>query len=164
MFLIISSPWFSGGRENLLADFLHDMLEKCEIAKMFVFPDSHVVFLSVEIKGGLCCFLPQKRYSGECEYTLVKSGTSTTIMRNLNDFDVLIRLPLLVNIVKKVIANNPKTVSKIISGDTLFGIPTNLKGSKNLFNSVRHNTRLFRIENTKRKTEYVNRSAIKKMM
>lgn len=166
--LIIPSRWFSGGRENLLADFRHNMLEKCGIAKMFVFPDSHEVFPSVEIKGGLCYFLSQKGYSGECEYTLVKSGTSTTIMRNLNDFDVLIREPLLANIVKKVMANNPRTVSEIISGDTPFGIPTNPKESKKnpitvyATPSDEHNTKLFHIENTKRKTEYVNRSAIKK--
>ena len=166
--LIIPSRWFSGGRENLLADFRHNMLEKCGIAKMLVFPDSHEVFPSVEIKGGLCYFLSQKGYSGECEYTLVKSGTSTTIMRNLNDFDVLIREPLLANIVKKVMANNPRTVSEIISGDTPFGIPTNPKESKKnpitvyATPSDEHNTKLFHIENTKRKTEYVNRSAIKK--
>ena len=166
--LIIPSRWFSGGRENLLADFRHNMLEKCGIAKMLVFPDSHEVFPSVEIKGGLCYFLSQKGYSGECEYTLVKSGTSTTIMRNLNDFDVLIREPLLANIVKKVMANNPRTVSEIISGDTPFGIPTNPKESKKnpitvyATPSDEHNTKLFHIENTKRKTENVNRSAIKK--
>lgn len=166
--LIIPSRWFSGGRENLLADFRHNMLEKCGIAKMLVFPDSHEVFPSVEIKGGLCYFLSQKGYSGECEYTLVKSGTSTTIMRNLNDFDVLIREPLLANIVKKVMVNNPRTVSEIISGDTPFGIPTNPKESKKnpitvyATPSDEHNTKLFHIENTKRKTEYVNRSAIKK--
>ena len=106
------------------------MLADGGIKKMFVFSDSHDIFPSVEIKGGLCYYLSQDGYSGECEYTLVKNGTPTTIMRNLNDFDVLIREPLLANIVKKVMADNPRTVSEIISGDTPFGIPTNPKGSK----------------------------------
>ena len=52
---------------------------------------------------------------------------------------------------KKVMADNPRTVSEIISGDTPFGIPTNSKGSKK--NSIdlydekndEHNTRLFYI-------------------
>lgn len=100
--------------------------------------------------------------------TLVKNGTPTTIMRNLNDFDVLIREPMLANIVKKVMANSPRTVSEIISGDTPFGIPTNPKESKKhpitvyATSSDEHNTKLFHIESTKRKTEYINRSAIKK--
>ena len=166
--LIIPSRWFSGGRENLLAEFRHEMLANGEISKMFVFADSHDIFPSVEIKGGLCYFLSQKGYSGECEYTLVKNGTPTTIMRNLNDFDVLIREPMLANIVKKVMANSPRTVSEIISGDTPFGIPTNPKESKKhpitvyATSSDEHNTKLFHIESTKRKTEYINRSAIKK--
>lgn len=166
--LIIPSRWFSGGRENLLAEFRHDMLADGGIKKMFVFSDSHDIFPSVEIKGGLCYYLSQDGYSGECEYTLVKNGTPTTIMRNLNDFDVLIREPLLANIVKKVMADNPRTVSEIISGDTPFGIPTNPKESKKNPIAVyatptdEHNTKLFHIENTKRKTEYVSRIAIKK--
>ena len=166
--LIIPSRWFSGGRENLLAEFRHDMLADGGIKKMFVFSDSHDIFPSVEIKGGLCYYLSQDGYSGECEYTLVKNGTPTTIMRNLNDFDVLIREPLLANIVKKVMADNPRTVSEIISGDTPFGIPTNPKESKKnpiavyANSSDEHNTKLFHIENTKRKTEYVSRIAIKK--
>lgn len=108
--LIIPSRWFSGGRENLLAEFRHEMLKNGGIEKMFVFPDSHEIFSSVEIKGGLCYFLSEEGYSGECEYTLVKNGVHTTIMRNLNDFDILIREPLLANIVKKVMANSPQTV------------------------------------------------------
>ena len=166
--LIIPSRWFSGGRENLLAEFRHDMLADGGISKMFVFSDSHDIFPSVEIKGGLCYFLSQEGYSGECEYTLVKNGTPTTIMRNLNDFDVLIREPILANIVKKVMAQNPRTVSEIISGDTPFGIPTNPKVSKknsiDLYDekSNEHNTRLFYIESSERKIGYVNRTKITK--
>ena len=166
--LIIPSRWFSGGRENLLAEFRHDMLADGGISKMFVFSDSHDIFPSVGIKGGLCYFLSQEGYSGECEYTLVKNGTPTTIMRNLNDFDVLIREPILANIVKKVMAQNPRTVSEIISGDTPFGIPTNPKGSKknsiDLYDekSNEHNTRLFYIESSERKIGYVNRTKITK--
>ena len=89
-------------------------------------------------------------------------------MRNLNDFDVLIREPLLANIVKKVMADNPRTVSEIISGDTPFGIPTNPKGSKknpiDLYDTENneHNTRLFYIESSERKVGYINRTKISK--
>lgn len=166
--LIIPSRWFSGGRENLLAEFRHDMLKNGGIEKMFVFPDSHEIFSSVEIKGGLCYFLSEKGYSGECEYTLVKNGTPTTIMRNLSDFDVLIREPMLANIVKKVMADNPRTVSEIISGDTPFGIPTNPKTStKNRFNventkTEKCGTELLYLEKSVRVIGYVDGSLIKK--
>lgn len=102
---------------------------------MFVFSDSHDIFPSVEIKGGLCYFLSQEGYSGECEYTLVKNGTPTTIMRNLNDFDVLIREPMLANIVKKVMAQNPRTVSEIISGDTRSGFQPIPKAARKILST-----------------------------
>lgn len=69
---------------------------------------------------------------------------------------------------KKVMADNPRTVSEIISGDTPFGIPTNPKGSKknpiDLYDTENneHNTRLFYIESSERKVGYINRTKISK--
>jgi len=166
--LIIPSRWFSGGRENLLADFRQNMLANRCISKMYAYTDSRDVFPSVEIKGGLCYYLYEERYSGDCEYTLVQNGLKTTSTRNLSDFDILIREPELANIVKKVMADNPETVDTIVSGDTPFGIPTNPRNSKKspieVFETpdVGHNTKLFHIENTKRKVEFIDRAVVKK--
>lgn len=166
--LIIPARWFAGGRENLLLEFRNNMIHNNSIRQMTVFTDSHSVFPTVEIKGGICYYLFDKNYAGNCEYTIIQENKSRTFYRNLADFDILIREPLLANIVKKVMNEDIETVDEIISGDTPFGIPTNPKTSaKNpiqLYESCNdeHNTVLYFIENSKRKKAYIDRSIVKK--
>lgn len=168
--LIIPARWFSGGRENLLADFRTHMLQNKSLRKMYVFTDSRDVFPTVEIKGGLCYYLYDKKYTGKCTYTLYKNNAVTTLERNLNDFDILIRDPQLAEIVKKIIdqTGSAKMVSDIISGDTPFGIPTNPETNSKytlpLFDSCSpdHNTLLLYLHNSTRSTAYINRTQIKK--
>ncbi len=166
--LIIPSRWFSGGRENLLGEFRSAMLGNRHVREMHVFTDSQDIFPTVEIKGGLCYYLIDSKYDGDCHYTLTRDGNRTTALRNLGDFDVLIREPILAEIVKKVMRDTTETVESIISSDTPFGIPTNPKGSKKspfkVFDSpgVGHDTKLYHIENTRRKIEYVEPASITK--
>ncbi len=166
--LIIPSRWFSGGRENLLADFRRDMLDNRGVSKLFTFTDSHDVFPAVEIKGGLCYYLYDRQHDDDCEYTIVQDNKRRTSTRRLNDFDVLIREPILAELIKKVSDVTTETVDSIISSDTPFGIPTNPKDSKKNPISVydepdtEHNIKLFFIENAKRKVGYIKRDNIKK--
>ena len=166
--LIIPSRWFSGGRDNLLSDFRSTMLNDKSIRQLVVYTDSHDVFPTVEIKGGLCYYLRDSQYSGNCIYSLIKEGNRQTAERNLGDFDILIREPILARIVKKVMKGNPNVVESLISSDTPFGIPTNPKESRKnpieVFPDAApsHAIRLFHIENSLRKVEYVKREDIEK--
>jgi len=169
--LIIPSRWFTTGREFLLGDFRTRMLNDPGLRALYAFTDSRDVFPSVEIKGGLCYYLYDTNYSGECHYTLVQEGQRISTKRRLDDFDILIREPILADIVKKIMeksGHDGKTVSSIISSDTPFGIPTNPQSSKNnpitVFSSkgVDHNTKLFHIENAKRKIAYIDGTSVKK--
>lgn len=135
---------------------------------MVAYADSRDVFPTVEIKGGLCYYLRDSKYSGNCVYSLVKGGQRQTADRDLGDFDVLIREPVLAGIVKKAMEGSPKAVETIISADTPFGIPTNPKESKKnpiaVFptSAPSHDIRLFHIENSLRKVEYVKRESVDK--
>lgn len=166
--LIIPSRWFSGGRDSLLSDFRTSMLTDRSIRQMVAFTDSRDVFPTVEIKGGLCYYLRDSGYDGDCAYSLIRDGHRQTVNRNLGDFDVLIREPTLAGIVKKVMKGNPDVVETLISSDTPFGIPTNPKESKKnpvkVFSSSSplHDVRLLHIENNERKVEYVERTSIDK--
>lgn len=91
--LIIKSAWFTTGRENLLRDFRHHMLTSRTVSRLVVYPNSNILFPDVEIKGGCCFYLEDKKYRGKCEYTLVNNGIEETSMRKLDAFDVLIRDP-----------------------------------------------------------------------
>jgi len=168
--LIIPSRWFTTGRENLLGDFRANMLNKQGIKIMYAFTTSRDVFPNVEIKGGLCYYLYDSTYCGDCKYTLVQGGESATTYRKLDEFDILIREPRLADIVKKVYGtiNENGSVADIISNDTPFGIPTNPTSNKKvqitLYNTkgVGHETKLFYLDKQDRKYAYVEGDRIVK--
>lgn len=168
--LIIPSRWFSAGRKNLLGDFRAKMLSNRKIRKMYVYPSSQDIFPTVDIKGGLCYYLIDNNYNGDCEYTLAQNGQEKTATRSLNDLDILVREPELANIVKKVMrgVSESDTVSAIVSNDTPFGIPTNPKTSGKNATSVyedstpEHDIRLLYLDNMARTIAYVSRGDIKK--
>lgn len=168
--LIMPARWFSGGRESQLAAFRQYMLNNKHIRKMTVYTDSKTVFPTVEIKGGLCYYLIDKSYNGQCKYALVQNGSREETTRNLGDFDIIIRNPQTAEIVAKVMSapNNLGTVDSLISGDTPFGIPTNPKGS-NKFRidmsekrTVVYNVEMLYFDNGARKRAYINADSISK--
>lgn len=168
--LIMPARWYAGGRENLIGAFREMMLNNKSVKKLITYDDSHDVFPSVEIKGGLCVYLTDTSYSGDCEYTLITDGKRETAVRDLSEFDILIKYPTLAKIVKKVMEvnkDNP-TVDSLISNDTPFGISTNPKESKK--NPIKvypksdesHSTKLFYIDKSKRTVEYISKDIISK--
>lgn len=169
--LIIKAGWFSAGRENLLGNFREFMLNNMHLKKLITYTDSSFVFGdNVEIKGGVCYYCIDKTYVGDCKYYLInKNGNISSEYRKLNDFNILIRDPVLSNIVKKVEINNTNgTVDSIISSDTPFGIPSNPKTSKKNPHTIyensskQHNVKIYHIEKNVRKIEYMDRSQITK--
>ena len=169
--LIMPSKWFTAGRENLLGVFRKHMLENHSIQKMVVHPDFRDLFPSVNIKGGLCYYLYNAAYSGDCAYTLVQSGKELTTMRKLDEYDILIQDSRLADLVRKISSQvEPDTgsVADIISSDTPFGIPTNPATSKkNPFavfvrRTASHDIKLFYLDGAVRKTAYVRKTDITK--
>lgn len=167
---IIPARWFTTGRENLLGEFRRDMLANGHIKTMVAYTESRKVFPHVELKGGVCYFLIDKMYEGKCDYTLIEDNYMKKVLRVLNEFNVLIRNPMLSEIVKKVWdkSHGKDMVDSIISSDTPFGIPSNPKTSKkkpmNVFTTYDplHNVQLFHIEKQSRKIEFISRQQIKK--
>lgn len=169
--MIIPSKWFSGGRDNLLKDFRERMLNGNHVEKLVAYSNSSDIFSNVEIKGGICYFLENASYQGDCEYSLIKDGNIETRLMALNSFDILIRDPQLAAIVKKVQDLSPsgtKFVDTLISSDTPFGVPTNPKESKKTQFSVsdvqtkEYSLPLFYLERGTRKYGYVRSRDIHK--
>ena len=169
--MIIPSKWFSGGRDNLLKPFREAMLSGGHLMKLVAYADSSAIFDNVEIKGGICYYLENAKYTGDCEYTLIKDGKSDTRRMSLNSFDILIRDPQLAAIVKKVLDSSPegtKFVDSLISSDTPFGVPTNPKDSKKTPFDVSDTQTtefalpLLYLEKGTRKYGYVRKTDIKK--
>ena len=166
--LVIPSRWFTAGRENLLGNFRFKMLKSGNVSKLIAYNNSRDLFPNVEIKGGICYFLEDLAYSGDCDYTLINGNSIQNDSISLGSFDVLIREPKLAKIVAKISSKLIRGVDTIISSDTPFGVPTKpTNNAKEKFSvsetpSSSHNTVLFVIEDLKRKTLFVDKSAIKK--
>ncbi len=169
--LIIPAKWFAAGRENLLGQFRQDMLNNKHLRKLITFTDAKFLFNNVEIKGGLCFYLMDFSYAGPCQYTLYQGNLIETVSRTLNDFDILIRFPILNQIIKDVftrIKNNKKTVESIVSSDTPFNISSNPETSKKnpikiyTETSSTHNTMCFYITKAKRQVGFIDATKITK--
>ena len=98
---------------------------------MVAYANSYDVFPKpVEIKGGVCYFLENNSYQGNCDYTFINGGEIITDNLNLGALDVFIRIPRVSKIVQKVHSKGEESLSQIISSDTPFGFPSNVKKSK----------------------------------
>ncbi len=124
MAFIIPSRWFAGGMG--LNQFRSEMLNDKRIKTLVDYPNAGDCFPGVEIKGGVCYFIWDSSYSGDCEVITYSGDTVFPSMkRPLNEYDTFIRLNQAIPILRKIQALNEDTIDKKMSGLDPFGLPTN---------------------------------------
>lgn len=124
--MIIPARWYSGGMG--LENFRQNMLSDKKISKLIDFENASEVFPGVDIAGGVCYFLWERDYSGECCVISNRDGKSTALKRSLDEFEVLIRDSNAVEILRKVLATSDYemgSLSDVVSSIGPFGLPTN---------------------------------------
>ena len=124
--MVVPSRWLAGGRG--LDEFRKEMLSSGKLLKLVDFPVSSEVFPNVEVKGGICYFLWSNTHQGSCQVTVVRSGEEANSSRQLDEFDVFVRDPRAVGILRKVLKAGEKPITDILTADTPFGIATNFDG------------------------------------
>ncbi|MBD3628745.1 Eco57I restriction-modification methylase domain-containing protein [Cyclobacterium sp.] len=124
--MITPSRWLAGGRG--LGDFRQEMLSSNNIIKLIDFPVSREVFPNVEVKGGISYFLWSGDYNDKCEVSVIRGEDKASSFRQLDEFDVFVRHPLAVEILRKVIRADEPSIMEILTADTPFGIATNFDG------------------------------------
>jgi site-specific DNA-methyltransferase (adenine-specific) len=131
--MIIPSRWFIGGKG--LKNFREEMLNDKHIKTLVDFENSKDVFPGVDVTGGVCYFLRDKFYQGDCEVVNNIKNETISSKRKLNDFDIFIRRKDSIDIIKKVEKwredNNLNSLSKVVSVRKPFGLPTNYKPREN---------------------------------
>lgn len=125
--MITPSRWFSGGMG--LDDYRDEMLNDQHLKSIIDYSLSTECFPGVDIAGGVNYFLWDKDYEGDCQYTYIDSGKTTTAFRQLNKFEIFIRNNNAINIVEKVLNLNESSLSKIMSSLSPFGISSAERGS-----------------------------------
>ena len=79
--MIIPARWYAGGKG--LDDFRTEMLNDNKIKYLVDYFDSAECFPGIDLSGGVCYFLWDKKHDGYCEVTTHRHGNTTTLIRPL---------------------------------------------------------------------------------
>ena len=125
--MIVPARWFSGGFG--LDGFRDEMLHDTSVKEIHDYPEASDCFSGVQIKGGVCYFLWDREYNGDCKvYTHRGNCISEPELRPLLEegCNTFIRYNEAVNILHKVWAvdGRNKTMDSIISPQKPFGLGT----------------------------------------
>ncbi|RMF99381.1 MAG: hypothetical protein D6735_15480 [Acidobacteria bacterium] len=125
--MIIPARWFTCGRD--LGKFREEMLHDRRISHIVDFPLASDVFPCVLIAGGVCFFLWERDYNGPCKITTRTREYSDSMVRPLDQFDVLVRFNKAIPILEKVMSKGYPSMSLQVSRQHPFGFRTFVKPS-----------------------------------
>lgn len=124
--MIIPARWFAGGMG--LDNFRSTMLKEKKLRRIVDYPNAKDCFPGVSIGGGVCYFLWDKDYCGECQFTNVNNGVETTMTRQLDEFSVFVRYNQALSIIHKALSKKEISISTIVSALSPFGIGSAERG------------------------------------
>lgn len=134
--LIMPSRWFAGGRG--LDDFRDDMLNDDRLRVLHDFIDSKQLFKTADIAGGICYYLWDNNYHGDCCVSTHSGNTISTITRKLNEHGIFVRDNIGLEIVKKIQELQDEFMDKGVLQLAPFGLRTFVRGEDLPFeNSVK---------------------------
>lgn len=124
--LIIPSRWFAGGMG--LDSFRIAMMAEKKLKYLVDYVNAKECFPNSSISGGVCYFLWDRDYCGDCSFTNVNGKNVTTMQRPLDEFPVLVRYNEAVKIIHKIRQFKFNSMETIISPLMPFGLNTNYRG------------------------------------
>lgn len=125
--MIIPARWYNGGMG--LNDFRMDMLNDNRMRRLVDFYNAKDCFPTVEIAGGLCYFLWDNEWSGNCEVINKLTGDEDSLLRPLNQFvNLFIRSNKSISIIDKVRNKVDRFWDEHVSALDTFGISSKEKG------------------------------------
>lgn len=125
--MVIPSRWMASGLG--LSEFREAMLSDRRIRELVDYPAASDVFPGVEVKAGVCYFLRDASYDGDCNVTTIRGGEVVgPIQRNLGEYDVFVRDARAVSILRKVLGRGETSINTILARDKEFGWTSNFDG------------------------------------
>ncbi|MEX5287649.1 Eco57I restriction-modification methylase domain-containing protein [Acinetobacter towneri] len=121
--MIIPSRWFAGGKG--LGDFRASMLTDKRVSQIVDFTDARDCFPGVDIAGGVCYFLWNSSYRGECSVIGNHFGTTTKLNRYLDEYPTFIRDNIGVELLRIIVSDEFISFSENVSSRKPFGLSTN---------------------------------------
>ena len=126
--MIIPARWFAGGRG--LDDFRDHMLNDKRISHLVDYPNATDCFPGVDISGGVCYFLWNKDYDGDCQVKTIRGHYYNSIIKRPlleTGCTSFIRFNEAIPIIRKIREKQEDTFDKLVSSQTPFGIVSSFK-------------------------------------
>jgi site-specific DNA-methyltransferase (adenine-specific) len=144
--MIVPARWYAGGRG--LDSFRRKMLHDTRLSQLHDFPETNDCFPGVNIRGGVCYFLWDRSYDGECTVVNHFQGTTTKDRRYLlsDNGDYFIRWNKGMEIIAKVQSLGEPSFSELVSASKPFGLRAAFKDFEDM-PSVHSNIKLYRFGN-----------------
>lgn len=123
--MIMPARWYSGGFG--LDSFRKNVLKDKRFKELYDFESASKIFPGVDIAGGVCYFLWDKNYNGQCK--VVSSRDNEVAYRDLDEFDIFVRDNQALNILRKILKSsdykNYGSLIDVVGSIRPFDIPTN---------------------------------------
>lgn len=123
--MIMPARWYAGGKG--LDDFRTKMLNDRNLCSIVDYPNPKDCFPTANISGGVCYFLRDKEYTGNCLFSNVINGKTISAIRVLNEFDVFVRYNNALPIIKKVQTDN--VLSNLVFARNPFNLDSSVRGN-----------------------------------
>ncbi|RUS48583.1 Eco57I restriction-modification methylase domain-containing protein [Cohnella sp. AR92] len=124
--MIIPSRWYAGGKG--LDEFRAEMLSDNHISHLVDYASSKDCFSGVDIAGGVCYFLWDKNYEGDCTVTNRSANNEITATRPLNEFPIFVRDNTAISIIHKILASTTDFLEQHTYPRNPFGFSTKDRG------------------------------------
>jgi site-specific DNA-methyltransferase (adenine-specific) len=157
--MVIPARWMASGLG--LTEFRQMMLKDRRIRELVDYPAASDVFPAVEVKAGVCYFLWDADYNGDCLVTTVRGSQEIgPQQRDLSEYDVFVRDGRAISILHKVLAQAEPSINTILARDKEFGWTSNFDG----FHEKRRegDIPIYYIRSMKRGIGYISRKAVSK--
>lgn len=132
--MIIQARWYTNGKGQGMNEFRHAMLTDKHISHLIDFKNSADCFPGVNIAGGVCYFLWEKDYHGDCEIVNAsgngKNPYKDIEKRSLDEFDILVRDNVAIHIIRKVLSHKERLMSQVVKSYSYFSVRSFERGNK----------------------------------
>ena len=131
LLMIIPARWYAGGKG--LDDFRTNMLTSSEIRFLADYNNSADCFPGVNIAGGVCYFLVDTNYHGDCIVCNYKGDKEVSRMkRPLNEYPTFVRENESIQIIRKVLKKGEKSMDNVVKSRNSFTLPSNERGHNSI--------------------------------
>ena len=136
--MIIPARWYAGGKG--LDNFRNNMLNNNKISNLVDYVNAKDCFPGISIGGGVCYFLWERDYNGDCKYKNIHDRKESISTRRLNEYEIFVRYNEAISIIEKVASKNEAGFMEHVGSRNPYGLSSATRGSDTINEIVLHSS------------------------